>query len=169
MVIENLEDGITYPAYGVKNDTKGHYKLVNKFAKEKIIYDIKANDDMNSKIYSNALSRIQSGQVAFLIQETMAKLKIQDNPKYKNIEKRIGYLMPYEMTTRLFAEMLNLKLSPRMRSANLIVLEQKSKSILKDKFSSLSYGLYRIKELEEEYLKTLKKAKKGAQNLIFVD
>ena len=169
MIIENSEDGVIYPAYGVKNDTKGHYKTANKYAGEKIIYNIKGNDELNSKIYSNALSRIQSGQVAFLIGETLEKARIQNSATYKKIEKRIEHLLPYELTTRLFAEMLNLKLSPRTRAANIIVLEQKSKSTLKDKFSAVSYGLWRIKELEDEYLNTLKRSKNSARNLIFVD
>ncbi|MBN2839094.1 MAG: hypothetical protein JXM74_10110, partial [Fusobacteriaceae bacterium] len=99
----------------------------------------------------------------------LEKARIQNSSSYKKIEKRIEHLLPYELTTRLFAEMLNLKLSPRTRATNLIVLEQKSKSTLKDKFSSASYGLWRIKELEDEYLNSLKKSRNSARNLIFVD
>jgi hypothetical protein len=66
------------------------------------------------------------------------------------IIKRIERLMPHEMTTKLFEEMANLRLKKTGSSTD-IVLEQINPRYPKDKYSSFAYGLWRIKELEEEY------------------
>ena len=81
------------------------------------------------------------------------------------IEKRVARLMPHEMTTRLFDEMCNLKLKGLGKD---IKLEQINHNILKDKFSSFEYGLWRIKEIEEEYYKK-KRKKVGTRQLYFIN
>lgn len=53
------------------------------------------------------------------------------------------------MTTKLFDEMANLRLK-RTGNQTDIVLEQINARYPKDKYSSFAYGLWRIKELEEE-------------------
>jgi hypothetical protein len=58
--------------------------------------------------------------------------------------------MPHEMTTKLFEEMANLRLKKTGSSTD-IVLEQINPRYPKDKYSSFAYGLWRIRELEEEY------------------
>ena len=75
--------------------------------------------------------------------------------------------MPHEMTTKLFEEMANLRL--RRTGATLdIVLEQINPRYPKDKYSAFAYGLWRIKELEEEnYKKIRRKASYGNRKLIF--
>jgi hypothetical protein len=60
--------------------------------------------------------------------------------------------MPHEMTTKLFEEMANLRLKKTGNSTD-IVLEQINSRYPKDKYSSFAYGLWRIKEMEEEYTK----------------
>ena len=63
------------------------------------------------------------------------------------VMQRVQRLMPHEMTTKLFEEMSNL----RLRKNGLdIVLEQINPRFPKDKYSAFAYGLWRIKELEEE-------------------
>ena len=69
-----------------------------------------------------------------------------------SVYKRIERLLPHEMTTKLFEEMANLRLKRTGVSTD-IVLEQINARYPKDKYSSFAYGLYRIKELEEEYTK----------------
>ena len=61
-------------------------------------------------------------------------------------EQRAEYLKPFTLTSILKEEMMNL------REENVginIILKQASKSIKKDKFSALCYGLYYIKQEEE--------------------
>jgi len=57
-------------------------------------------------------------------------------------EERSEYLMPYTLTSILREEMLNLR--EENEGIN-IILKQANKSIKKDKFSALCYGLYYIK------------------------
>jgi hypothetical protein len=73
-----------------------------------------------------------------------------------SIEKKVTRILPHEMTTKLFEEMSNLRLKRTGVSTD-IVLEQINPRYPKDKYSSFAYGLWRIKELEEEA-----NAKKGA-------
>jgi hypothetical protein len=69
-----------------------------------------------------------------------------------SVYKRVKRLLPHELTSRLFDEMANLRLKVT-GNKNEIVLEQINPRYPKDKYSSLAYGLWRIKELEEEYVK----------------
>jgi hypothetical protein len=74
--------------------------------------------------------------------------------------------MPHEMTTKLFEEMANLRLKRTGASLD-IVLERINSRFPKDKYSAFSYGLWRIKELEEEYYKTSHRRRGGARKLVF--
>jgi hypothetical protein len=65
------------------------------------------------------------------------------------VTQRVQRLMPHEMTTKLFEEMANLRLRRTGVSLD-IVLEQINARYPKDKYSAFAYGLWRIKELEEE-------------------
>ena len=81
-----------------------------------------------------------------------------------SLEEKTKFLMPYEMTTKLFEEMGNLKLK-RTGNGTDIVLEPINSRFPDDRFSSLCIGLRRIKELEEEYTK--KYRKKLNRKLVF--
>ena len=65
------EFGNYYPAYGFNND-EDYLKIQPKDA-IRILYGIKANGPLNSKIHGNAYTRINSGLVRFLIKEQEAK------------------------------------------------------------------------------------------------
>ena len=76
------------------------------------------------------------------------------------LEERVKRLMPHELTTKLFEEMSNL----RLRKNGLdIVLEQINARFPKDKYSAFAYGLWRIKELEEENYKKIQRRGNGAK------
>ena len=117
----------------------------------KILYGIKANGPLNSKIHGNAYSRLTSGMVRFLIKEQEAKNALMSTMigQKMSVYKRVERLLPHEMTTKLFEEMANLRLKRTGVSTD-IVLEQINPRYPKDKYSSFAYGLYRIKEIEEE-------------------
>ena len=123
---------------------------------------------LNSKIHSNTYSRINSGLVNFLITEQAAKtalLATKVGQKMSTVE-RIERLMPHEMTTKLFEEMANLRL--KVSGAGLdIVLERINSRHPKDKYSAFSYGLWRIKELEDDYFKKKKRRIDGRQLVFF--
>ena len=105
--------------------------------------------------------------VRFLIseQDARAALLATKVGQKMTTEDRIKRLMPHELTTKLFEEMANL----RLRKSGLdIVLEQINARFPKDKYSAFAYGLWRIKELEEEnYKKVNRFANRGDRKLIF--
>ena len=144
------ELGEYYPAYAFAND-ENYYAIQPKNA-PKILYGIKANGPLNSKIHGNAYSRLSSGLVKFLVTEQEAKSSLMSTAagQKMSIVKRVERILPHEMTTKLFEEMANLRLK-RTGSATDIVLEQINPRYPKDKYSSFAYGLWRIKELEEDY------------------
>ena len=83
-----------------------------------------------------------------------------------SIEQRVERLMPHEMTTRLFEEMANLRLK-RTGSGVDIVLERINERYPKDKYSAYSYGLWRIKELEQEEYQKRKRRGNTGRKLVF--
>lgn len=161
------EDGQELPAYGFKNDDT--YKKIQPKDAPQILYGIKANSALNSKINGNCYARVTGGQVRFLIKEQEAKSALLATKvgQKMTLEQRVQRLMPHEMTTKLFEEMSNLRLKRTGASLD-IVLERINSRFPKDKYSSFSYGLWRIKELEEEYYK--KKSRRsslGGKKLVF--
>lgn len=161
------ETGEFYPAYAFSND-ETYFAIQPKDA-PKMLYGIKANGPLNSKIHGNAYARLTSGMVRFLIKEQEAKnalMSTQVGQKMSTL-KRVQRLMPHEMTTKLFEEMANLRLKRTGNSTD-IVLEQINPRYPKDKYSSFAYGLWRIKELEEETTKRRhRRSGSGARRLTF--
>lgn len=166
MIREQIDEfGNIYPAYGFINDD--NYKQIQPKNIPTILYGIKANGPLNSKIHGNAYSKVSNGGVRFLIKEQEAKSALLATKvgQRMSIEDRIKRLMPHEMTTRLFEEMANLRL--KKTSGMDIVLEQINPRFPKDKYSAFAYGLYRIKELEEEHYKKKRRRNTGIRNLVF--
>lgn len=75
--------------------------------------------------------------------------------------KRNERLMPFQMTTILRNQMLNLV--EENEGVN-IILKQSSRAIPKDKFSAYEYGLYYIKQEEDN---KRKKRKRNIRDLMF--
>ena len=166
-MIRNQTDvyGNTYPAYGFFNNDE--YKRVQPKDAACILYCMKANGPLNSKVHSNAYARINGGLVRFLIteQEARAALLATKAGSKMPYEKRIKRLMPHELTTKLFEEMANLRLK---KTGLDIVLEQINSRFPKDKYSAFAYGQWRIKELEEEAYKKVKRhSVMGGRSLVF--
>lgn len=150
------ENGEIYPDFGVYNDEEGYYKKYR--TKETVldaIYALKANAPINTEAYSIVQTQIESGRIKFLIDERTAKQKLLNTKVGQAMtpEQRNEYLMPFQLTSILKEEMLNLR--EENEGVN-IILKQASKSIKKDKFSALCYGMYYIKH-EEENKKRKKK------------
>lgn len=123
-----------------------------------IIYDIKAGSSNDDAIHSNFFSQINNGSVSFLANERVVKdklLKTKRGQRMSPIDRRI-FLLPYEMTSRLIDELNNLKLKPT-GVQNQFKIDRISRSIEKDRFSALEYGLYRVKYYEDEAIRRSKK------------
>lgn len=160
------EKGNILPAYGFINDD--NYKAIQPKDAPRILYGIKANGPLNSSIHGNCYSRLMAGMVRFLIKEQEAKSALLSTKvgQRMSIEQRVIRLMPHEMTTKLFEEMSNLRMKRTGASMD-IVLERINSRFPKDKYSSFSYGLWRIKELEEDYYKTSHRRRTGKRKLVF--
>lgn len=158
-------DGHLLPAYGFFNSPD--YKKIQPKDAICILYSMKANGPLNSKIHSNCYSQIMNGHVRFLIDEQEAKnnLLATNAGKKMDVKQRIERLLPHEKTTTLFNQMANLRLK-RIGVGLDIVLERINSRMPKDMFSAFEYGLWRIKELEEEHIKTRTKKSKNRKNLI---
>lgn len=113
------------------------------------MYLMKANQVLNSEMYSYCQSEINAGRVHFLIDENIAKNKLlaQSQGQKMSAVQRAEYLKPFTQTSILRDQLLNLITDNE--GAN-IILKQSSRKIPKDKFSALIYGLYYCKLQEDK-------------------
>ena len=156
--------GRELPAYGFFNDD--NYKKIQPKNCIPILYSMKANGPLKSKINGNAYARLNSGLVRFLIseQEARASLLATKKGQKMSIKERTERLIPHENTTKLFNEMGNLRAK---QTGNDIVLEPINSRFPDDKYYSFAYGLWCIKELEEEEQKRQRKRGIGKRKLVF--
>ena len=143
------DTGEVYNDFGVYNDEEGYYKKYRtKECELDAVYAIKANAVINTEAHANVQTQLTSGKLKLLIDERIAKQKLLGTVKGSNMtpEERNEYLRPFTLTSILKEELLNLR--EENEGVN-IILKQANKSIKKDKFSALEYGLYYIKTEEE--------------------
>ena len=160
------EFGDLLPDFGVENDEEGYYKKYKTSNTEQdAVYIIKANAPLNTECHVNVQTQLTAGKIKFLIDEKTAKDKLLATQKGMKMssEERAEYLKPFNLTSILREEMLNLR--EENEGVN-IILKQANKGIKKDKFSSLEYGLYYIKQLED---KKKKKKKFNAKDWVFMN
>ena len=170
MTVEQIdpESGDTLPAFGVaggtSEDVMEQYKKVRgPGVEEDALYLIKANAPINTEAYSYAQTQMSSGKVKFLIDEGLAKTKLMETRVGQNmtIDQRNNYLMPFQLTSVLKNQMLNLV--EENEGVN-IILKQSNRSIKKDKFSAFIYGLYYIKQEED---RNKKRKKRNIAEMVF--
>lgn len=162
------ETGEQFPAYYAFNNDH-HLPPEMKHETEEpqpqynaIIYDIKAGSSNDDIIHSNFFAQINNGSVSFLAHERIVRdklMKTKKGQKMTSYDRRV-YLMPYEMTSRLMDELNNLRLKPT-GVQNQFKVERISRSIEKDRFSSLEYSLFRIKYYEDKALRKKRKKNLG--------
>lgn len=161
------DSGDFLPDFGVYNDDENFYK---KFRTQNCefdaIYAIKANAPINTEAHTALQSDLESGKIKFLIDEKIAKNKLLGTKMGQEMtqDQRDDYLKPFVLTTILKEEMLNLR--EENEGVN-IILKQANKSIKKDKFSALEYGIYYIKQ--EEDSKKKKRSKFKASDWCFMN
>ena len=153
----DAKTGEHFPAYYVFNN-EYHLPPEKSSPSEKpwpslngIIYDIKAGSGNEDEINSYFVSQINNGSLRLLADEKIVRDKLLKTRKGQkmSVYDRREFLLPYEMTSRLVDELNNLKLKTT-GNKNEFKIERISKSIEKDRFSSISYGLYRVKYYEEK-------------------
>ena len=146
-----------FPDFGVYNDEDGYYKKYRtQNCEQDALYVIKANAPINTEAHANAQTQLSSGKVKMLIDERVAKTKLLGTKVGQNMtpEERAEYLKPFTLTSILKEEMMNLR--EETEGVN-IILKQANRGIRKDKFSAFEYGLYYIKQEEDNK----RKKKKG--------
>ena len=161
------DDGVEYGPLGFFNNDD--YKKIQPRDCPTILYSLKANGPLNSKIHGNAYTRVNNGLVRFLIKEQDARSMLLATKvgQRMSLRERVERLLPHEMTTKLFEEMANLRLK-RGGTGLDIVLEQINAHYPKDKYSAFAYGLWRIKEIEEEQFKRKRRFSSGSERqLVF--
>lgn len=165
--VQFAPDGHTLPSYGFINDE--NFKKTQPADAIPLLYSFKASGPLKSSVHGNCYSRLNGGLVHFLIKEGEAKSALLSTAigQKMSVEARVKRLMPHEMTTKLFEEMSNLRLK-RTGAGLDIVLEAINTRFPDDKYMAFAYGLWRIKELEEqEQKKTRRKAFRGRQLMFF--
>ncbi len=119
------------------------------------MYLVKANAPINTEAHAYVQTQMSSGKIKFLIDEQTAKVKLMSTKMGQNMtpDERNDYLMPFQQTTILKDQMMNL--IEDNEGVN-VILKQNNRGIPKDKFSAFEYGMYYIK-LEEDARKRRKK------------
>ena len=150
------ENGDFLPDFGVANDDEGYYKKYRTADTEfDALYIIKANAPINTEAHANVQTQLQAGKVKFLISEKEARDKLLATKLGQKMtsEERSDYLKPFNLTSILKEEMMNLR--EEHEGVN-IILKQANRGIRKDKFSAFEYGLYYIKQEEDKKKKKKK-------------
>jgi hypothetical protein len=106
---------------------------------EKIVYALTAQG-INNDIIVNFIDMIESGKLQLLIKNNDNSYDVNDTDYFKN------RILPHIQTDLLLEEIANLKLKQTQNGK--YTVEQVSKRVDKDRYSSLSMGLWYIKEFE---------------------
>lgn len=150
----------TYPDFGIYGGTyDGAEEEYKKFrtpdCEDDALYLIKANAPINTEMHSNVRVQLASGKIKFLIDEKVAKTKLLGTVKGAAMkpEERKIFLYPFTATSILRDEMMNLR--EDNEGVN-IILKQANRNVPKDTFSAFEYGIYYIKEMEDNKKKKKK-------------
>lgn len=148
------------PPYEVVNDDR--YKKFKTANSIPMVFAIKSQqkETKDSDINNLFIRWVGNNNVKFLESESQAKGKF----KSKDINKLPEYLRPYLMTDFLQEEIMNLEYR---QSGNNTTVKQVSKSIQKDRFSALKYGLFWI-YLEEQKNKARQEENIGDIDMFFM-
>lgn len=158
LVKENIdEQGEIFPPLSVINDNA--YEKYETESSLPLLYSMKSQG-IAGAIHVNCLSHISSGKVKFLVDEMEAKASLLKTKQGKNMSgsEMADYLAPYLNTTILKDEMLNLR---SKQAGKDLSLERINNGIQKDRFSSLEYLLWCVKELEDK-----SRTKKESDNIM---
>lgn len=148
------------PPYEVINDERyAKYKTANSIP---MIFAIKSQskDTNASDIHNLFIQWMANNQVKFLESESQAKGRFEN----KDPDKLVDMLRPHLMTDFLQEEIMNLEYK---QAGHRTEVKQVSRSIQKDRFSALEYGLFWI-YLEEQRNKTLREEDIGDISLFFM-
>jgi hypothetical protein len=157
LVIENKDNitGEVLPPFAVTNDD--NYNQFKKPDSLPLLYVVKPNDELNSQIYVNCLLQFNNGRIKLLADEKVAKTKLLNTKAGREMtsEQKAYYLMPFTYTSILKQEMMNLRQKTDGKYLKLEEVQKKGK----DKFSAFVYGLWYVKLIEDQMMRTKKERK----------
>ena len=166
---QETPEGDYLPPFGVDGgtyeDAGQEYKKFRTDDMERdALFLMKANAPINTEAHSYVQAQLSSGKIKLLIDEQTAKAKLMSTKVGQNMtpDERNEYLMPFQQTSILKNQMMNL--AQNNDGVNTI-LKQSNNSIPKDKFSAFEYALYYIKQ--EESRKNKRKSRNIADLLFF--
>ncbi|GIN66348.1 MULTISPECIES: DNA-packaging protein [Bacillus] len=142
LVKEDIKEN-RYPSYSIVNDdgTYEKYKLPTSLP---LIFNVMSNtkETNASNIHNNFMTVISNHDLKLLVSDSI----IKEKSKEKDSEKLAEQLAPHVETGLFVDEVMNLIYEAR---GNKTVVKRVSKSMEKDRYSAVSYGLYYI-YLEEQ-------------------
>lgn len=107
---------------------------------ERCVYDLKPQS-ANSEMIVNFIDMVESGKLRLLEKRIDADYSLNDKDNY------LENVMPFLQTNLLVEEVANLQLKPL--PSGKVTVEKVIKKFNKDRFSSLMYGLWYIKQFED--------------------
>lgn len=115
----------------------------------KVVYSIKGNASLNSKIAAIFKDTLRKGQFKLPIHEDETKDVLEKLQGYKTLDKeyQLQLKLPYIQTTIMATEILNLEDDNSGKSDTIRIKE--SRSARKDKYSSISYLNYFVSDVLE--------------------
>lgn len=118
----------------------------------KVIWSIKATPQLNSDMHMFVRDSLKQGKLNFLINENESKDVLMKFKGYEGlvVEDQTKMIMPYLQTTLLIQEMVNLE---RVETGNMLIKLKEPSTKRKDRYSSLGYGVYIAKQLENKLKK----------------
>lgn len=150
---QETRDGNYLPPFEVEGGTYEEagqeYKKYRTDDMEKnALYLVKANAPINTEAHTYVQTQMSSGKIKFLIDEQTAKEKLMSTKVGQSMkpDERNEYLMPFQQTTILKEQLLNLV---EENDGVNVILKQNNKGIKKDKFSAFEYGLLYVKKEED--------------------
>ena len=143
--IYDKERGKTYSPISCMNNDEMAARCHVTNAK-KVIYAVKASKQFNSETAVGLRDEILRGRVKMLVSPDDAERLLKRNKFYNELDPYLQgkLLLPYLQTQMLLEEMLNLESEI---DNNTVKLKEASNK-RKDRYSSLSYGIYFCKMLE---------------------
>lgn len=156
-VFDDLSKPMTDPTTGIDYPVPLTCVNYDKFAERcnypnarKCVFVINATAQLNSEIATNTQDIIARKRIKFLVNESDAKEVVENIKGYNSFPSEIkGKIMEqYLQSSALINEMINLKKIEN--ELGQIKLVEPSRTMRKDRYSALSYGLYISSILEKE-------------------
>lgn len=159
-VLYDKERDKEYPAWTCFNDQNMAERCLSPDA-EPIIYSMKVTQaSLNHEIATSLREDLKKGKIKLLTQEIDAREHLNKQAWFKKLSEydKMRFLMPYQQTTILVNEMINLEY--QVSDAGFIKVMEKG-SARKDRYSSFAYANYLAKVLEQDLLKVNRKSNMG--------